>query len=163
VYGTVPIQQGAATENHNPSLEAAELFFHESPLLWEESASEVRDVISDETCADLAYSSRVMSTDGHEEKVTLRYDADAREQLPGGEPETLTFTAYTTFGKISSRFTVFKPTSKTPLSRSFTWELSEDERKALNKKSKRVRFFFTVRDGRGGYASTTRDLCVVRQ
>jgi hypothetical protein len=162
VYGTVPIQLSDSSKNENPSFEAAQLFFHEAPLLWEASSSEVRDTVSDDTCAELAYSDRVMSTDGHEEKVTLRYDADAREPV-NDTVETLTFASYTTFGKISERYTVFKPDSKTPLSRSFTWELSEDERKELNKKSKLVRFFFTVRDGRGGYAVTTRDLCVVRQ
>lgn len=162
VYGTVPIQYGEKTENQNPDVEAVKLFFHEPPLPWEPSSDDLTAELNDESCTDLAYDDRVMSTDGHEESVTLRYDADARE-LFEGEPETLTFSSYSTFGKLSARFTLFRSDAETPLSRTLTWELTPEERRELNKKSKLVRFYFTVLDGRGGYAVTSRDLCIVRR
>lgn len=161
VYGTVPVQQGESTENHNPSTEAAKLYFHDPPVLWEESDEELSSELSDEACADLAQDGRVMSSDGNEETITLRYDADAREEF-AGKPEPLTLSNYTTFGSLSNRFTVFRSDAKTPLKRTLTWELEDDEREQLKKASKYVRFYFTVVDGRGGYAITRRDLCVVR-
>lgn len=163
VYGTVPVQHGEDTENHNPSTEAAKIYFHDPPVLWEASDEELDSELSDETCADLAQEGRVMSSDGHEEMITLRYDAEAREEADG-KPEPLTLSTYTTFGSLSARFTVFRSDAKPPLKRTIEWELEDEEREQLKKKktSKYVRFYFTVLDGRGGYAITRRDLCVLR-
>ena len=161
VYGTVPVQYDESTENHNPSTEAAKLYFHDPPVLWEPSDAELDAELSDESCADLAQDGRVMKSDGDEETITLRYDADAREEL-AGKPEALTLSTYTTFGSLSNRFTVFRSDAKTPLKRTLTWELEDEDREQLKKTSKYVRFYFTVQDGRGGYAITRRDLCVVK-
>lgn len=160
-YGTVPIQYDADSENHNPSTDALSLQFHDPPLLWETTDAELETELSDEACADLVSDGRVMRSDGHEEDITLRYEADAREEYMG-KPEALTFSAYTTYGEISDRFTVFRSDAKTPLKRTITWQLSDEQRADLKKSSKYVRFYFTVTDGRGGYAITHRDLCAVR-
>jgi hypothetical protein len=160
VYGTVPVQQDADTENRNPRSDAATFEFHDPPILWEPTDDELESELSDERCGDLAREGRVMSSEGDEESLTIRYDADAREDFEG-KPEPLTLSAYTTFGELSARFTVFKSDAKAPLKREITWELSESEREKL-KSDKHVRFYFTVQDGRGGYAVTHRDLCVVR-
>jgi hypothetical protein len=161
-YGTVPIQYDADSENHNPSADALSLQFHKPPLLWETTDAELDTELSDEACPDLVNDGRVMRSDGkEEEEITLRYEADAREEYMG-KPEPLTFSAYTTYGEISDRFTVFRADAKTPLKRTITWQLSDEQRADLKKTSKYVRFYFTVTDGRGGYAVTHRDLCVVR-
>lgn len=162
VYGTVPVQRGEGTENHNPSTEAAKIYFHDPPVLWEASDEELDSELSDESCAELAEEGRVMSSDGQEETITLRYDADAREEAQG-KPEPLTLSHYTTYGSLSARFTAFKSDAKAPLKRTFEWELEDAEHDQLKKiSSKYVRFYFTVLDGRGGYAVTRRDLCVIK-
>ena len=162
VYGTVPVQYEEADANLNPNIDAASMQFHDPPVPWLPVAEDVAAELNDETCLDEAKAKHVMHTDGHEEQITLRYEAEQREER-NGKPETLQFAVYTTFGKVSQRFVIFSPTTELPLKRSFKWELNEDERKELNDKSKHVRFFFVVTDGRGGYALTTRDLCVNRR
>lgn len=162
VYGTVPIQYGDDDANQNPNIDATSLLFHDPPIPWQPVAEDVAAQLSDETCLDDAKAKRVMHSDGHEEQITLRYDADQREQH-AGQPEALEFSVYTTFGKLSQRFTIFKANAELPLKNTFKWELTEDERRELNDKSKRVRFFFTLMDGRGGFSVTSRDLCIDRQ
>lgn len=160
-YGTVPIQYDADSENHNPSTDALSLQFGDPPDLWEKTDAELETELSDEACGELVADGRVMGSRGPEEDITLRYEADAREESMG-KPEALTLSAYTTYGEISDRFTVFRSDAKTPLKRTITWQLSDEQRAELKKSSKYVRFYFTVTDGRGGYAITHRDLCVVR-
>jgi len=162
VYGTIPIQYSDAEANQNPSIDAASFFFHDPPVPWQPVAEDVRAELNDDSCLDESKAKHVMHTEGHKEQITLRYDAEQREQRDG-QPEGLEFSAYTTFGKLSQRFTIFRSNAELPLKNSFDWEITEDERKELNDKSKHVRFFFTVMDGRGGYATTSRDLCINRQ
>jgi len=162
VYGTVPIQHSDADENQNPNIDATSLFFHDPPIPWEPVAEDVAAELNDDSCLDEAKAKHVMHSDGHEELITLRYDADQRE-VRDGKPEGLEFAAYTTFGKLSQRFTIFRSDAELPLKNTFSWGLSEDERTELNDKSKRVRFFFTLMDGRGGFAITSRDVCVDRR
>ena len=165
VYGTVPVQYGADTTNHNPRTDGFQLSFGDPPDLWEASDSLLDEEVSDETCEELARSGRLLLSDDHraarEEEITLGYAADAREDFEG-KPEALTFSAYTTFGSLSARFTVFRSDAKPPLKRTIKWELSDEDREALKKSNKFVRFYFTVQDDRGGYAITRRDLCVKR-
>jgi hypothetical protein len=161
VTGTVPVQYDADTTNINPSSDALGLKFHSSKVDWEVSDEVLQDELSDEACAALAQEGRVMSSEGQEEDILITYAADEREQF-AGKPEPLTLSAYCTFGELSNRFTVFRSDAKTPLERKITWELSDEESEQLKKSSKYVRFYFTVQDGRGGFAVTRRDLCVVR-
>ena len=165
VYGTVPVQYDAETENHNPRTDAFQLSFGDPAETWAESDELLSAELSDAACEELTGSGRVTVSEDHrlarEEEITLGYDADAREDFEG-KPEPLTFSAYTTFGSISARFTVFRSDAKPPLKRTIKWELSDEEREQLKKSSKYVRFYFTVQDGRGGYALTRRDLCVTR-
>jgi len=165
VYGTVPVQRDDDSRNYNPRTDGFQLSFGDRPELWKASDELLDDEVSDEACEELARSGRLLLSDDHreprEEEIVLGYDADAREAYKG-KPEALTFSAYTTFGSLSARFTVFRSDAKTPLKRTIKWELSDEEREQLKKSSKFVRFFFTVQDDRGGYAITRRDLCVVR-
>jgi hypothetical protein len=166
VYGTVPVQYDADTENHNPRTDAFQLSFGTGPSkAWGASDELLGEELSDQACAEPAFMERVKLSDGHrearEEEITLGYDASAREDFEG-KPEPLTFSVYTTFGSLSARFTVFRSDAQTPFKRTIKWELSDEEREQLKKSSKYVRFYFTVQDGRGGYAVTRRDLCVSR-
>jgi hypothetical protein len=165
VYGTVSVQHDADTENHNPSTDAFQLSIGDPPKMWAESDELLAEELSDEACEELALSGRVNVSDDHraarEEAIVLGYDAAAREDFEG-KPEALTVSAYTTFGSLSARFTVFRSDAKPPLKRTIKWELSDEEREQLKKSSKYVRFYFTVQDGRGGFAITRRDLCVLR-
>jgi hypothetical protein len=165
VYGTVPVQYDEDTTNHNPRADGFQLSFGDPPDLWEASDSLLDEEVSDEACEELARSGRLLLSDDHrearEEEISLGYDADVREEFEG-KPEALTFSAYTTFGSLSARFTVFRSDAKPPLKRTIKWELSDEDREQLKKSSKFVRFYFTVQDGRGGYAITRSDLCVKR-
>lgn len=161
VYGTVPIQYEDNDSNDNPSIEAATFLLHDPPLPWPELAEDIAATLDADTCLDQSEAGRVASTGGHEELITLRYDAAEREQYDG-EPEVLEFSAYTTFGELSRRFTVFEPDDEVPLENTFTWQISREERAELLGMSKRVRFFFTLMDRRGGFSIATRDLCINR-
>lgn len=161
VYGTVPIQYRESDRNDNPNLDAASLFFHDPPLPWNATADDVAASLSDDTCLGESEAMRVTHTEGAEEQITFSYDAAARE-IVAGEPEPLEFSGYCTFGELSRRFTVFASDAELPLKTTFTWTLSEGQRTELNGSSKHVRFYFTALDHRGGFALTTRDLCIDR-
>lgn len=160
VYGTVPIEYTDEDTNHTPSIDALSLAFHDPPLAWDETTPGGTP-LDDDNCADEATAKRVMHSDGFEELITLLYD-DAQREVRDGEKESLEFSGYSTFGKLSRRFTVFNASAEPPLRSTFTWDLKTEERDALNGKSKHVRFYFTILDHRGGFAMTTRDLCIDR-
>jgi hypothetical protein len=161
VYGTVPIQYSVEQLNLNPDIAAASIKLHDPPLSWDELTPELSETLDDSTCLDDADDGLVRHSDGHEELITIAYDSDARE-VHDGDPEALEFSTYTTFGELSRRFTVFREDAKPPLREDLKWQISEDQRTELNGKSKRVRFYFTMLDHRGGFAITTRDLCIDR-
>jgi hypothetical protein len=160
VYGTVPIEYSDEDRNHTPSIDALSLAFHDPPLAWDESFQEPA-AFTDDNCADEAKAKQVMHSDGFVETITLLYD-DAQREVHDGDKEALEFSAYATFGKMSRRFTVFSSSAQAPLRSTFSWDLKTEERDALNGKSKHVRFYFTILDHRGGFAITTRDLCIDR-
>jgi hypothetical protein len=160
VYGTVPIEYNDEDRNHTPSIDALTLAFHDPPLAWDETFEEPTP-INDDNCADESKDRHVMHSDGFIELVTLMYD-DAQREVHDGEREALEFSGYTTFGKLSRRFTVFASDAEAPLRSTFNWDLKPEERDTLNGKSKHVRFYFTILDHRGGFAITTRDLCIDR-
>ena len=161
VYGTVPIQYSDDDKNENPSTDAIKFAFHDPPLEWTALSEQASAALNDDDCLDASMARRVMHSEGSDELIALYYDADARE-IHDGKPEALELSGYCTFGKLGRRFTVFDSDAEVPLKSTFHWSLSVDERTQLNGKSKRVRFYFTVMDHRGGYAVVTRDLCVDR-
>jgi hypothetical protein len=162
VYGNVTVQHQDEDQNDNPSLDAAKFSLHNPPLLWQAPSDENAAELDDDNCLQESQARRVMNSDGNVELLTIGYDADQREQVDG-KPEQLEFSAYTTLGELERRFTVFTPEAQPPLKSTLTWKLDEGQRAALNGKSKRVRFYFSVIDGRGGFAVTSRDLCINRQ
>lgn len=161
VYGTVPIEYSGSDRNHTPSIDGLQLAFHDPPLAWNAIGPETSASLNDEDCADQSADKQVMHSEGHEELITLMYDDEQRE-THDGEKEALEFSGYSTFGKLSRRFTVFGANATAPLRSTLTWDLKTEEREALNGKSKHVRFYFTILDRRGGFALTTRDLCINR-
>jgi len=160
-YGTVPIQHSDEEKNDNPSIAAASFFFHDPPLPWNDTPAEVTEILSDETCRDQSEAKRVMHSEGQTELITLKYQPDARQQFDG-EPEGLLFSGYTTYGELNHRFVSFPWNATEPFERTFEWEIGEAARAELVNKSKRVRFYFTLTDQRGGFAIARRDLCVNR-
>jgi hypothetical protein len=94
-----------------------------------------------------------------DEEFEIQYDASAREQSHG-QPEALEFSIYVTSGKIDHRFALFAADATLPLEATLHWELPKAARDTLGDGNELLRFFFTVLDGRGGYAITTRELCV---
>jgi hypothetical protein len=161
VYGTVPVQYQDSDSNQNPSIDAASFLLHDPARPWQALSADESAKLNDDNCRDEGAAQRVLHSDGFPEQIIIAYDASARE-IHLGEPESLEFSAYTTFGKLDRRFTLFDSDATPPLKNPIEWELSEDQRTALNGKSKRVRFYFTVLDQRGGFAVATRDLCVDR-
>jgi hypothetical protein len=160
VYGTIAVDPRDAEENHNPDIAAATFLFGEGERRWEPLSDEERAELDDD-CGDAASAGRILSSNGAEEQLAIEYDDSVREALDG-EPEVLEFSAYTTFGELSRRFTVFDASSKLPLHSELTWEVEQAERDELGDRSRLVRFFFTLIDRRGGYAVTQRELCVGR-
>jgi hypothetical protein len=106
VQGIMTVQQRAADENRNPSLDALTVL--REGVDWE--PFDPAEAPPERGCApsgsererDPALHSVVPGA--HE--ITLRYDAEAREQVEG-EPEDLELTVYTTVGEMERRFTLF--------------------------------------------------------
>jgi hypothetical protein len=158
VYGTVPVQYRDEDANHNPTLDAARFAFGESELAWPALTSdEVLEFADD--CAEAAKDQQLLSSNGKDEQIVIEYDPEARE-LHDGTPEPLEFSTYTTLGTLDRRFTVFPADAKPPLKSTLHWSVSKELRDKLGDRSQLVRFYFTVLDHRGGYAITSRELCV---
>ena len=160
VYGTIQVERGPEEANHNPSIDAAHIRFGESENQWPTLSPEDEAELGDD-CGSAARAQDIPSTNGKDEKIVIEYDADAREVFDG-EPEILEFSTYTTWGELNRRFTVFAPTAKLPLRSELKWNLDQDLRDELGDRSRLVRFYFTLIDRRGGYAVTSRELCVGR-
>jgi hypothetical protein len=160
VYGTVQVEYSEQDENHNPSIDAAHFRFGEGELPWDALDPEDSEKLSDD-CGDAARTQLILSTNGKSEQLVIEYDAGAREPFDG-KPEILEFSTYTTWGELSRRFTVFEPDAKLPLRSELKWDLTQKLRDELGERSRLVRFYFTLLDRRGGYAITSRELCVGR-
>lgn len=161
-YGTVAIEHSDEDRNENPSISAATFFFHDPPLPWNATPADVSEVLSDDTCRDQAAAKRVTHSEGQIELITLKYEPAARQTTADDKPEGLLFSGYTTYGELNHRFVSFPWNAKEPFERHFEWEIGEAARAELIGKSKRVRFYFTLTDQRGGFAVTQRDVCIDR-
>jgi hypothetical protein len=157
VQGTIAVQQEAADENHNPSLDALTVEREDQP--WDPSPPR-EDLPPERNCegavtGDDPALHRVVPG---KHRITLSYDADAREEFEG-EPEDLEITVYTTIGEMERRFTVFEGSDPGENGR-LESELDWDPPTEVPGGGQLVRFFITLRDQRGGFAVTERALCL---
>jgi hypothetical protein len=162
VYGMTSIEYSADTANRNPSLDAASFLFGYGNAPWlptPESAGDTAELVAD--CSEAARKGEILSSNGQDELYTIKYDASAREHYQG-MPEALEFSSYVTAGEIDHRFVLFDSDAELPLSAQLHWSLSKEARDLLGDNNQLLRFYFTVIDHRGGFAATTRDLCVGR-
>jgi hypothetical protein len=162
VYGMTSIEYNADTANHNPSMDAASFLFGYGNAPWlptPASAGDIGEVGAD--CSEAARKGEILSSNGQDELYTIGYDASAREHYQG-VPEALEFSSYVTGGEIDHRFVLFDSAAELPLSAPLHWSLSKEARDTLGDNNQLLRFYFTVIDHRGGFAATTRDLCVGR-
>jgi hypothetical protein len=160
VYGTAPVEYGAETTNLSPSMDAATFRFGLGNALWPASdGANTADLVKD--CSEAARSGELLSSNGQQEQYVIEYDASARQQHDG-VPEALEFSSYVTVGTIDHRFALFNSDAPLPLRAPLHWELSQEFRDSLGDGNQLVRFFFSVLDHRGGFAVTTRDICVGR-
>jgi hypothetical protein len=159
-YGTVPIEYGTTSTNLNPSMDAATFRFGLGGTLWPASEGlDTAELVKD--CSEAARKGELLSSNGQQEEYVIEYDASAREEY-GGVPEALEFSSYVTFGQIDHRFVLFDSDAPLPLRAPLHWEVSQELRDELGDSNQLVRFFFTVIDHRGGFAVTSRDICVGR-
>lgn len=160
VYGTIQVERSPADANHNPSADAIRVAFGESEIPWQALTAEQTSELNDD-CSEAARRRDIPSTNGKDEQIVIGYDAGAREKFDG-EAETLEFSTYVTWGELSRRFTVFGPNAEVPLRSDLEWNVDQELRDELGDRSRLVRFYFTLLDRRGGYAVTSRALCVGR-
>jgi len=181
-HGTATVQHEPEDENRNPSLDAFVLLrenadtngdgvtdvadwpaYAPEDLPPEEGCEAAPD--RDDTIVPSVIEDELQRSGDDDERVlplTLRYDASARERSDG-QPEDLEFTIYTTFGEMERRFTLFEGTDKGEdgvLRADVDWD--PPAAAELGTGGKLVRFFVTLRDQRGGFAMTSRALCVSR-
>jgi hypothetical protein len=181
-HGLVRVQHSPADENHNPDLSQLHMV-REITGQWERAEASSSTLEAEEACGSLV--------DDNPDDLALpwviggltlnfSYPASAREQVDG-EPEELEFTVYATDGEIERRFTLFGPEDEgrrildadgDPLLDSHGDEIRElhdtihwDSPKVadLPDDGLLVRFFVTVRDGRGGYGQADYALCALKQ
>jgi len=169
VYATVRVQYSDADRNLNPVLDVPTDAQSQSPLQLQFDAKSWRptpsppSTLSDAACMQAVEAGWVPRASGEDdETIKLSYDDAAREPLPDGGKERLEFSTYTTFGDLDRRFSVFASDAEPPLEDELTWKLNDDQRDMWDGQPRSVRFYFAVLDRRGGFAFTTRDLCVYR-
>jgi hypothetical protein len=165
VNGQIPVLRGDdSVANHNPSLAPSELLMDLGPWpAWDPSEQELPP---SDNCLGTARREdddylRVADIGDHE--ITIRYDADAREDDEEGEPESLEFTVFATDGEMERRFTLFNRFDDDELVDGFFEDSLEWDPGAaddVRSGGKIVRFFITLRDGRGGFDMATRVVCV---
>jgi hypothetical protein len=162
VYGMTAVEYSADTANHTPSMDAASFLFGYGNAPWlptAASAGDTAELVAD--CSEAARKGEILSSNGQDELITIGYDASAREDYQG-VPEALEFSSYVTAGELDHRFVLFDSEAELPLSAPLHWALSKEARDTLGDNNLLLRFYFTVIDHRGGFAATTRDLCVGR-
>jgi hypothetical protein len=179
-HGVAGVQHEPEDENHNPSLDTL-VVLRENADANKDGALDLRDwppyapedLPSEEDCEDAADRDEAIvpsvvqdqlqrsGDDDHRVlPLTLRYEASAREQSDG-QPEDLEFTIYTTFGEMERRFTLFEGTDdgkEGVLRGDVDWDPPDADE--IGPSGHLVRFFVTLRDQRGGFAMTSRALCV---
>lgn len=162
VTGTIALELDESEENHNPDLSELELRIvpeggdlDDDNAIWDPVPSEDLPALAD----DCLTGNMVKTSDGHLRVIDIRPGSGAREH-----GEDLVFSTYATLGELSHRFTVFYDNPDDEVDApELTWELSKDQRdELLDAPPKLVRFFFTASDERGGFAVTSRELCVTR-
>lgn len=161
LYGTVPIQHDADDENQNPDPADLTLTYEGKPWLAPPAGA---DLGSDDDCEDAIEAGTILRADGLDTTIGLAWNADAREEH-GDELETIEISAYVTTPELERRFTVFAPdfpVTKGELREELTWKMHTKEQREIGRKSKLVRFYFTVLDRFGGFAVLERAVCVRR-
>jgi hypothetical protein len=173
VHGLIPVQYEPEDENRNPDMTAFRMEL-ERDGEWgpADPASLVPE--NEESCSSSARDEpgdRVLPETIGRMKLNLIYDAAARERFEG-EPEQLELTVYATAGDMERRFTLFASDDdgravedavgnvlRRELRDTLDWDSPPlDE---LPVEGKLVRFFVTLRDGRGGYGQADYALCAI--
>lgn len=159
VHGTIAVQKDQADENYNPDIGALEVLREDVP--W--PAYDPATLPPEEGCAARAsadFSEPVHAIVTGPHSIALRYAADARERAMG-EPEDLEISVYTTAGEMERRFTLFEGSDRGRggvLESDLFWD--PPKASDLPRSGQLVRFFITLRDQRGGFAMTSRAVCV---
>lgn len=147
--------------------------------------------LTESPCERNADDERLRAVVGGRHEIMVRYRADAREELEDGSMERVEITIFATEGEMERRFTLFDELDEPvtgPLpgrdedaparfEQAIEWnpprykpqelwtatEQDTFDRIGLRPRfqNRLVRFFITVRDGRGGFAMTTRAVCLL--
>ncbi|HKU42992.1 MAG TPA: hypothetical protein VJR89_32760 [Polyangiales bacterium] len=163
VTGQVPLELKEDEQNHNPDLSKLEIRIapeggdlDDDNTIWKPVPTEDLPALAQDCLAGDV----IKTSDGHVRVIDIR-----PENVPTEAGESLVFSTYATLGEMSRRFTVFDEEleQEGEESSDLTWTLSEEQRDDLfDAPPTLVRFFITVSDERGGFAVTTRELCVTR-
>jgi hypothetical protein len=182
LHGLIKVQYGPEDQNQNPDVTALRLI-REITGVWEPVDPALLTTETEQGCR------QVVRGDPDDPALpwviggltlNLTYQAAARERIDG-EPEELELSVFATDGDLERRFTLFRPEDKgrrildpdgDPIRDSDGSELRElhdtvhwDSPKVadLPEQGLLVRFFVTVRDGRGGYGQADYALCALKQ
>lgn len=168
LHSTYTVQQSDDDENHNPlATDLAVELPLEISLDGEWQAVDAINVIGlaepyaldEDICTRLGQDPpHLPRGDIGSHVLTLRYPADAREELDG-IAEPLEVSIHTTSGEVERRFTVWTDESETPggiLQDTLNWQPDKNPPEG----GQLVRFFVTVRDQRGGFDMATYAMCV---
>ncbi|MGD8863593.1 MAG: hypothetical protein PVI30_26500 [Myxococcales bacterium] len=171
INGLIPVQLDDAAENRNPDLDALALYVDlprnipsdEAPLEnypdWPAFDGEPSALPPRDNCAAQARQLdddplRFLSAGSHE--LRLRLDPGVREAGEDGDLETLEITVYTSWGEMERRFTLFNqesPLRNDAFDDTVEWTPPDDG--DVSQGGRLLRFFITLRDGRGGFDMRT--------
>ena len=181
LHGLIRVQHGGEDENHNPDMSALRLV-REISGLWQPIEASALTTEIEARCESFVERTPDPELPWAIGGLTLNigYEAGARE-LASGEPEELELTIYATSGELERRFTLFGPEQNgrkildadgNPLIdddgnvlRQLHDSIHWDSPKVadLPDDGELVRFFVTIRDGRGGFGQADYALCALKQ
>lgn len=157
VHGTIFVEQDKEDRNHNP--DPAGFSFKFDGRGWD--PIDPADLPPEDDCEtavdeDKLLGIQALGTKREKYEIQIEYD-DAARELFDGEPEIVEISSYGTAGDIERRFTIFDP-EDTLFEDQLEWKAPGADK--VGPDGRLVRFFFSVIDQRGGFALTTRALCL---
>lgn len=165
INSLIPVQHSASDENHNPDINALDVKWevtvpidgglHAGETTW--ATFDPGLMASETNCDPLKNPTTLPELDYLEHTMTLSYKSGAR--LDNKQPKDLEFSVYATGGELERRFTLYPASDDQSLSSALKW--TPPDREKIRGRSQLVRFFFTVRDHNGGFATMTRAVCVL--
>lgn len=155
VHMRLPVAYDDTMVNHNPDPAALGLTLNGLPFPVGISPPSERD------CMETADADGIRVIDPFDHELGVGVPRSQREETPGGPRETFELSAFATSGEVGQRFTLISDDDPSEADGSVEKAIPWSGRDTVDYgESRRVDFWITVRDQRGGLAVLARSACI---